>query len=66
MGDGPSITRDWNRVHFVAFGTKPWTREDIVEFVLTVEEMIVREGRRNLDAAAERIRRKQLTLVKDG
>jgi hypothetical protein len=44
MSSGPTIQHDWNKVAFVAYGDKPWTKEDVVSFVLEIEERVARGG----------------------
>ncbi len=57
MGNGPSIVHDWSRITWAG----PWTKEEMVDFILEIEERVARGGTKQSDL---HMRRPRLALVK--
>lgn len=57
MGNGPSIVHAWDRVRWMG----PWTKEQMVDFILEIEERVARGGTQPSDL---RPRLPHLSLVK--
>lgn len=58
MSDGPVIVHQWDRIQFIALGEKPWTNEEVVDFILEIEERVMRGAKFQMRPALPRLVKK--------